>query len=218
MKFSLLLLLVISFKFCISQDNSWQKFRVDSNLTIEFPGLPKRQPSMKIDRYSYDLYSYETDRFMFMVMVGTSEQEIEVHNQEDYEEALSDMAEGARKAGSENDWTITITDVMIDSVPGKKMSYSGKIAKVDAMGNNYLFLVNGLSYSVNTMLRGQDLSAGDSLELNHYISSIDFTDKIREQQFETRTENIAYAVGKIIGGVIILGIIMLIVILIIRRF
>lgn len=218
MKFSLLLLFVISFKFCISQDTSWQKFRVDSNLTIEFPGLPKKQPSVKIDKYAYDLYSYETGRIMFIVMVGTSEQEIDVNNKEDYEEALSDITEGARKAAGENGWETTITNVTIDSVPGKKMSYSGKLATVDVIGNYYLFLVNGLGYSVNTIFRGKDLSTGDSLKLNGYISSIDFTDKIREKQFDTRTENMAYVFGKIIGSVIILGIVMLIVILIIRRF
>jgi hypothetical protein len=106
---------------------------------------------------------------------------------------------------------------MIDSVPGKKMFYKGKFAEVDAIGNNYLFLVNGLSYSVNAMYVGQNLSADDSLQIDRYISSIDFTDKIREQQFDTRTESVAFIIGKTIGGLLVLGIIMLIVILIIRK-
>ena len=216
-KLFFLLLFFNCYNFCVSQEVSWQKFYVDSNLTIEFPGLAKKGASFKMDKYSYDAYSYETSSAMFFVMVGTSEQEIEVYNKEDYEDALSDMAKGARKAAEEKGWITTFTDVTIDNVPGKKMTYNGKLASLDTKNTNYFFLVNGSGYTVSTIFLRQQLSSIDSVDMNHFISSIDFTDNIRENQFDTRSENMAYAIGKIIGGLVVLGVIMLIVILIVRR-
>ena len=216
MRISILLSLLIAFNISFSQDTSWKKFRIDSNLILEFIGDFEKIAPMAIEKYSYDIYSAKTGRAIYMAMVGSSKDEIRIFNNEDYRRALDKMVEGAVKAAGENNWSIAIADTLIDGLPGKKMSYSGKYATIDARGYSYFFLVNGLGYTISAIFLNPALSAKDSIDLNHFVSSIDFTDNIREKQFSTRTEYIAYESGRLIAMLIILAVIILVIIFVIR--
>ena len=217
MKFGFLLILLTAFNTSFSQDTFWKTFRVDSNLTLEFKGAVDTGTKVTIDKYSYDVYSGNTGKAIYIVMRGVSKEKIEVYDREEYHKTLDLMVEGAVKAAGEMNLNTILTDTSIDNVPGKRMSYRGKFAGRDARGYNYFFLVNGLSYSINTIFLTPDLSEGDSADLSHFLSSINFNNNIRELKFANKKEFIAYHAGRFIGLLIVFVVIILVVIFFVRR-
>jgi hypothetical protein len=216
MRILVLLILSISVDLAFCQDSMWQRFRVDSNLTVEFKGHVEKGRPMAIDKYSYEEYSARLNGGVYMVMIGTSIEKIEVFDREEYQKSLDDLVAGALKAANEENWKTSIGDVVVDSVPGKTMFYRGKYGGSDAHGRNYYFLVNGLSYTVSAIFFDSISSKQDSADLDHFISSIDFTSKIREMQFATKKEYVAYNFGKMIGMLIVLAIVIIAVVFVVR--
>ena len=217
MKNFFIILSIITSQIVNSQETAWQKFSIDSNLTVELPGLVEKGPPMSIDKYSYDGVTAKMDSVMFVVMVGTSKEKIEVYSFNDYLNAIDIMAEGALNAANERHWNTMISNVTCDSVPGKKMTYSGKFLAFDAKGYNYFFLVNGLSYSMNIVFFKPVLSAKDSLTLKYFESSFDFTNDIKEMRYLVTSKSIENNSGRLVGILVILGIVIAVVLYVVRN-
>jgi hypothetical protein len=200
-------LCLLSFQVANAQQTYWERYRIDSNLAVEMPANIEKGLPLAIDKYSYEGVTARIDSSVYVVMVGTSKEKIEVNNMSDYNEAINSMAEGALRSAEEKDWTVTMTDVECDSIPGKKMSYTGKFGGMNAIGFNYFFLVNGLSYSINIIFLKDQLSAKDSSDINRFILSIDFPNNPREMQFGSRSAYIGYSIGRLLGAAIIILII-----------
>jgi hypothetical protein len=208
---------LISFQVANAQQTKWEKYKIDSNLTVELPANIEKGASLAVDKYSYEVVTAGIDSALYVVMVGTSKEKIEVNNMSDYYDAINAMSEGARKGAEEKNWTIIMSDVECDSIPGKKMSYTGKSGGMDAIGTTYFFLVNGLSYSFNIMFFKDHLSAKDSSDVNRFISSVDFTGNVREMQFQTVHDFLGYSLGRLLGLVIMMVIIIGVIIYVVRN-
>ena len=217
MRTCLLVFLLARLNLSFSQDTSWHKFRLDSNLILELNGTIEKEPQATVGRYSFEGYSVKTDNAVYVVMVGRSKEEIKIFDRADYQRVLDQMAEGEVEAARERNWKILLEDTLIDRVPGKKMTYTGKYFGRDLKGYNYFFIVNGLGYSINALFLGSTLSHKDSTDIRHILSSIDFPDKIQGLQFANKKEYIAYHAGKLTVLFLLSVAIILIVIFFVRR-
>jgi hypothetical protein len=216
MRTCLLVILLARLEVSFSQDTSWHKFRLDSNLILELNGTIEKEPEATIGKYSFEGYSVKTDNAVYVVMVGRSKEEIKIFDRADYQRVLDQMADGEIEAARERDWKILLEDTVIDRVPGKKMTYTGKYFGRDLHGFNYFFIVNGLGYSINALFL-TSTSHKDSTDIKHVLSSIDFPDKIQGLQFAGKKEYIAYHAGKLTVLLLLSVAIILIVIFFVRR-
>lgn len=197
MKIVFLFVCLLAFGLLNAQPQEWIKYRFDLNLAVEMPANVEKGPPMAAEQYSYKGVVARIDSAIYVVMVGTSKEEIHVNNQSDYNSAIRAMAKGAYHAAEDKNWTSTMTDIECDSIPGIKMDYTGKLNGRNATGVNYFFLVNGLSYSLNAVFFKDELSSEDSTDLNRFISSINFPADIREMQFGSRAGYIGYSLGRL---------------------
>lgn len=200
-----------------AQDSLWKKFVVDSNMTVELPGTVGRIDTLTINHYSYRMAIVKADSAAYAVMVTTKEMGSNIYDNARYKHAMEELAHGVTESMSDNKFNGTVYDVQYDKVPGKKVISTGRFLGIRAKMISHLFIVNDYVYVIHAYYFKNDLTAKDSAELNHITSSINFTDDVMELSDGSKSQIGAFSKGKLVGLIVVFGVIVVGIVIFVRK-
>lgn len=199
-----------------TQDSTWKKMVIDENLTISFPGSTTLLDTTLIkkgEKYRFKAYKHENEFSTFALLITPGETDMNVDDKETWKKALAAMSKGALKALSENGFTCSPADTIIDSIPCIR-----SVCKNDMISTmrTYLFLVNDKMYSLQ--YASLDPEAIERGELDLFLNSVHFKkDGIKEMQFESKVSSKFYKIGYLIGMLTFPAIVIGLIIYFVRR-
>ena len=202
-----------------SQDTTWQKARVNEDLTISLSGkITKIDTTLERENKKFRLLLYKaTSNYSVLGLTITPNGTmLNIEDKESLKIALKGITDGICKSYVEQGFNCKVNDTIIDGITCKKVLMLDKEQKSFPTMTSYVFLLNDrvYSFSQTPLIEDRNLLTN---ELNTYLSSIHFnhTD-IKEQKFESRTESKAYNVGYLWGQILVFGAIVLVIGIVIR--
>jgi hypothetical protein len=195
------------------QDLTWKKYKIDTNLTVEFPAevtiLDTVTKPTTTDVY-IKRYTSEIEGISLGVIVTTGS-DVEPDNPESLKEFYKEAEEGILIVARRKNARFNVKDTTIDNIAGRSVIMFGGALEEGYVFRFYLFLVNGKLY---TLLSNspRDLSEIELPYRKKFLSSADFAANVREQKFATKQESlhnkaknlliVLFIVGLLIAAVI----------------
>jgi hypothetical protein len=198
------------------QDTVWKKINIDENLSIFLPGKVIQTDTffLKDDKkMRFRVFKTQTEFSAFGVAITPNETNINADNRETLKTALDRIAKGSCTAAVRKGFTCLSSDTMVNNIPCKKTKIYKERAPFTPPIFSYIFLVNDKMYMFSTTpFDYLENMANSSHESNLLLNSIRFTSTIKEKQFDSNAESIAYKIGYyFIPALLIIGIIVYVV-------
>jgi uncharacterized protein YqgQ len=149
-----------------------------------------------------------------MVQCSSAKVNLNIYDSSSYEEALVAIQKGAIDFYREQHMEPILGDTMMDGIRMKTMYDQSLTLGKRLKRFGYIFILNDRAY-VLYAIQG-NFRDSDSSELHQFLSSLHFTSNRQEQQFATKKEALAYNFGRMIGGLLSLGVVVLVIFFVVR--
>lgn len=196
----------------IAQDSIWKKIIVDENLTISLPGKVETIDTFLIkdnNKLKFRLMSADFIYGTIVVNSTPNETNISVNNSESFDEALKGIGVGFKKSIEKKGKFAVIQDTIIDSLKGIVGFVYLDSNHIKPEKISFMFLLNDKMYSVLINyfpFESDQIENIQKYTLNKLLNSIHFNRaNIKEQQFASRAESEGFAIGELIGFLIVFG-------------
>ena len=200
--------------FSLAQDTSWRTIRVNDDLVASLPGSIDSMVNVKQGPQVFTFYTGQRANNLYMIQVS-AKTNLNIHDDESYEDALKGVQKGIVNSFKQKNIVPKIGDTLIQGI--KMKTITTEVHDLDVGGNwhTYIFILNDRFYNIGVIHKSEEPLNGSDLQT--FLNSIKFTTSIQEKEFPSKAYGIGYNMGKLLWGLIVMGVIGLIIYFIVRR-
>ena len=198
--------------FC--QDSVWTTIDINGDIKASLPGSIDTIKNFKNGPYTFDVYSGKRSFNLYMIQCSSASVDLNIYDSSSYEEALAGVQKGALDFYREQHMEPILGDTIIGGIHMKTISNQSLTLGKRLKRFGYVFILNDRAYVIYA-IQG-NFEDSDSSELHQFLSSIQFTSNRQEQKFATKKEALAYNFGRLIGGLLSIGVVVLVVFFVVR--